>query len=437
MQEKRSPFQMIIFAVFAFFIIVAVFVFAGLSGGDDTQDIGEVVMWGTFDQNMVDSYLRSLNDEDPRVSSIDYEEIPKREFQARLVEALANGIGPDVFIMEQSDILRHWDKVTPFSYEQISQREYKDTYIDEAEILLSDGGIRAMPFSLDPLVMYWNRDIFSESGFAKAPQYWDEFFLLSERITQRDKANNVERATIAFGEFDNVLHAKDIISTLIMQAGGEIVGRLEDGQLYAALSPEGYSDTVVPAQSAVRFYTEFANPIKNVYTWNRSLPNSLDAFAQGKLAVYIGYASEVALIQEKNAHLNFDVAPLPQIRSGDQKKVMTFGRLFSLAVPKAARNPYGGIQIAQILSGRVASSFFADTVGTPSPRRDLLSATPEDPLDLIFRDSALISRAWLDPHAEETDRIFRRMIGDITSGALRLSETIQRANQELRLLVNI
>ncbi len=320
MPEKRSPFQMIIFGVFAFSIIVAVLIFAGLSGGGESQDIGEVSMWGTFDQSLVDVYLRTLGDEDERAGNIDYQEIPAERFQSELVEALADGTGPDLFILDQSNLLRHWDKIQPFTYEEISEREYKDTYIDEAEMFLSDGGIRGLPFSVDPLVLYWNRDIFAEAGFAKPPAFWDELFLLAERITQRDKANNIERATIAFGEFDNVNHAKDIMAALIMQAGGEVVGRLEDGTIYAGLSPEGFTDQVVPAQTALRFYTEFADPVKSVYSWNRSLPMSIDAFSQGKLALYIGYASEVRTIKSNNAHQNNDLAPHPQNEQENKTK---------------------------------------------------------------------------------------------------------------------
>lgn len=438
MAEKKSPFQMILFAVFAFFIIVAVFVFAGTSGGGGDQGVGEVSLWGTFDQDLMDVYFRTLNDEDPLAGAVDYTEIPEDRFQATLVEALANGTGPDLFILDQSNLLRHWDKVLPFGEEIITERALKDTYIDEAELFLSASspGVRGIPFSVDPLVLYWNRDIFAEAGFAQPPAFWDELFLLAERITQRDKANNVERAAIAFGEFDNVNHAKDIMSALIMQAGGEIVGRLPDGELYAGLSPEGFTDAVVPAQTALRFYAEFADPVKGVYSWNRSLPNSLEAFSQEKLAMYVGYASEVRTIQAKNAHLNFDVAQLPQIRAGESKRVLTFGKLYTFAVPRVSNNTFGAQTIALFLASPGPSQLFAETIGNPSPRRDLLSKTPSDPLSVIFRNSALLSRGWLDPHDEESDKIFRRMIGDVSSGALRLSDTIQRANQELSALVN-
>lgn len=436
MQEKRNPFQMIILGVFIFFIVAAVLAFASFSGGNDGREIGEVTLWGSFDDALIDGYLRTLTDENSEINNVVYRQIPQKDFQTELVEALANGNGPDLFILDQSNLLRHWNKVQSFSYETISERQYKDTYIEEGELFLSDGGIKALPLTVDPLVLYWNRDIFAEAGFSNPPKHWDELFLLAERITKRDKANNIERATIAFGEFDNVTHAKDILATLILQAGGSIVVRQENGELTAALSPKVEAKNIIPAQTAMRFYTEFADPVKSVYTWNRSLPNSLDAFSQGKLALYVGYASEVATIQAKNEHINFDVAPLPQIEAGEQKRTLTFGRLYAFAVPKAAQNVFGGTEIALYLSGEEPSKLFAQTVGIPSARRDVLSKEPNDPVELIFRNAALISRGWLDPHSEDTDKVFRRMVGDVTSGSRRLSETVQRANDELGAIIN-
>jgi len=208
-----------------------------------------------------------------------------------------------------------------------------------------------------------------------------------------------------------------------------------DGQLYSSLTEGSISNAVNPTQTALRFYTEFADPIKSVYSWNRSLPNSLEAFSQGTLALYIGYASEVEAIQARNGNLNFDVAPLPQVRAGEQKKVLTFGKMYALAVPVVARNAAGGVQMAFLLTGQDSSDLLTQAIGIPSPRRDLLGTVPDDPVDVIFRSQALISSAWLDPNAEDSAQIFRRMIGGVTSGSLRISDAISRADTELTLLL--
>jgi len=429
MGEKKSIFQLVVLGIFIVAIVGAVFVFAGYSGSSGQRDIGDVVMWGTLDAVAMDAFFRTYRDIDDRVDRIFYEQIPEEQFAQRLAEGLADGTGPDVYLLSQDNIIRDWAKVLPISYDDVSVRTFKDTFIDEAEMYLGPNGIHALPMTLDPMVLYWNRDILAEAGFAKPPQFWDELATYTERVTVRDKANNILRATVALGEYDNVAHAKDILALLIMQAGGNIISQLDDGTLIADLSQN--TQRVTPAQTALRFFTQFSNPVKTVYTWNRALPNSRDLFAQGKLAFYIGYASEAYLLQEQNPHLNYDVAPIPQVRSGEGTRTMTFGRMYALATPKAAQNLYGGRVVSFILSSKEASEMLADVLVTQSPRRDVLSEIPDDPATLVFRNAALISRAWLDPNPQKTARIFRYMIGDVTSGALRLSDAVANAQKQI------
>lgn len=437
MDKKYSVFQIVIFGIFAFFIVIAVFIFAGLGGSGGGQDVGTVKVWGTFGQDLMDEYLTQLNEHDKLASNVKYTNFGEKEFQTELVEALASGYGPDLFLLEQSYILRHWDKVEPISYDSLSRRAFMDAFIGESELFLSKSGIIGMPFTIDPMVMYWNRDIFAEKGFAKPPKYWDELVFMSEKITERDDKGNIALSTIAFGTYDNVTHAKDILATLIMQKGGSIIGRTEGGILYSALNPQGVSfdGGISPAQAAVRSYTEFANPVKTIYTWNRSLPESIDMFAQGKLAIYIGYAGELGEIQARNPNLNFDVAVIPQIRSGEHRQIMTFGKMYAFAIPRQAHNKYGAAVVAFFLSDPFASSFFTRLHNTLSPRRDALANEQEDVLQEIFRSSALISAAWLDPYPEKTDKIFENMVEFVISGRMRFSEAVSQAHKEFRILI--
>ncbi len=436
MGKKHSIFQMVLFGVFAFFIVIAVFIFAGLGNVGGGPEIGTVKVWGTFDQDMMDEYVAILNETDETAGYIKYTQIPEDIFQSELVEALASGSGPDLFLLDQSYILRHWSKIEALPYTTMSRRGFMDTFIDEVDLFLTNNGVLGMPFAVDPMVLYWNRDIFSEKGFAKPPAYWDEIILMAEKMTERDEKSNISLSAIAFGTYNNVRHAKDILSTIIMQKGGSIINRTEGGILYSALEPEGVlGGGVAPAQTAIRSYTEFANPVKTIYTWNRSLPESIDMFANGKLAMYIGYASELGDIQARNPNLNFDVAPMPQIRSGAAKRTLTFGKMYAFAMPVQARNKYGARIIANFLSSPLASTYFAKVNNTSSPRRDALAKENPDVLQEVFRGSTLISRAWLDPYPEKTDKIFENMVESVISGRLRFSDAVSRAHRELRVLI--
>jgi hypothetical protein len=154
-------------------------------------------------------------------------------------------------------------------------------------------------------------------------------------------------------------------------------------------------------------------------------------FAAGDLALYFGLASEAILLRAQNPNLNFAASPVPQVRGVDRN--LTFGRVYALAFPRSADNGAGAIAAAYILAAKDTSAMLAEARGTPSPRRDVLAQNTgdEETAGRVFRNAALVARAWLDPDPEQTDAIFKGMIERVTTGVSRLTESIGRADQEL------
>jgi ABC-type glycerol-3-phosphate transport system substrate-binding protein len=185
----------------------------------------------------------------------------------------------------------------------------------------------------------------------------------------------------------------------------------------------------MPAEAAVSFYTEFGNPAKPSYSWNRSLPNSTNYFLSGDLALYFGFASEISNIQLKNPNLNFDVAMVPMSREGGTN--VSFANFEAFAIPKSSKNTSGAFAVASILSGPVGGSAFNKVMKLAPVRRDLLSKKPTSAYESIFYDSAIRAKGWLDPNPTETDAVFKNMIESITSGRARVSEAISRTQREL------
>lgn len=432
MTGKISSFQVAILVIFGIFIVAGVFVFASSGSFNQKATISNVVIWGTLDERIFDEVIRLQLDSDPRFQKVSYVEKDAETFDIDLSEALAAGVGPDLFILSQDSIVRSKDKVLPVSFSSIPKKTFTDTYIDEAQLYLTSAGIVALPIVIDPMVLYYNTDMLSKSGFAQPPSYWDEVFTMAEKMSVRDASGNIAQSTIAFGESANVLEAKNILSMLMMQAGGTIVSIEEDGVLAEGLtqSVEGASER--PAVSALRFYTSFANPTESVYSWNRSMPLSRDAFAQGLVGLYAGYASEMELIAELNPNLKYDVTAMPQIR--DASRNVTFGKIYGLAIPRTALNPTDAATVAALFAGQKIAKDLSDGFGLPSVRRDLLSQ-PVDGAMLVFRNAALIAAGWLDPDAQKTDELFTAMISGVTSGSERLAEAVDRAGRSLQSLL--
>lgn len=408
-----STFQLFVTSLFVAFTIFGVGVFALFGGALGGGGVGAVVVWGTEGQETVTGVLDVLRAQDKSLQDVTYVQKDEASYRSELLNAMASGRGPDLFIVAQSDMYAFSDKIIPISYGTISQSNFVSSYVDMGQLFLTSYGALALPFTIDPLVMYWNRDLFAGAGISQTPRSWNEFLNVAPKITSLDATKSVTRSAVALGEWGNVVHAKEILSALFMQAGDSIVVRGSNNALESVFGVSAETSAVGPAESALRFYTEFANPSKTTYSWNKSLPRSDGAFVGGQLAVYFGFASEYPSIVERNPNLRFGVAVVPQLSSGAR---ITSGRLTGLAIPRTARNVSGATVVAQKLSSREAAAALFTATGFPPVRRDLALDTSSSAVAATFVESALIARGWQDPDPTATDAIFKTMIESVVSG---------------------
>ena len=439
---KLSVFQTVLLAVFGALAVSGVLIFALVVGGGGGNSVGPVIIWGTLEEGAFRAVIRQISENNDTLSQVTYIAKDEKTYASELTEALASGAGPDLFLMRQDYAVRDAGKVLPIPFDNFPETQFRNAFIEAANPFIGTAGILAVPFLADPLVLYWNRDMLSSAGFANPPRYWDELNGMVQAITVRDDAGQVVKSAVSFGEYRNVTHAKDILATLILQAGSSITAKDSAGRLVPALAART-GDRLQAADSALRFYTEFADPSKASYTWSRALSESRAAFAAGELALYIGYSSEKPIITRTNPNLNFAVAPMPQIRaaSGEVQRAVNTAWVYGFATTRTTKNPQGAFIVASTLAARDVSLALSTVYGIPSARRDVLTP-PGGTLegdDLfkfsseqeLFNKQAIISRAWTDPDPDRTNEVFRAMIENVTTGALRLSEAVQRAHQEM------
>jgi ABC-type glycerol-3-phosphate transport system substrate-binding protein len=425
-----STFKIIVTTIFAASFIVGIILFATYKGSS-SQDSADLVVWGTLPSEYFDIAYKNSSLKSNKLIKISYFPKDASTFDADFVEALAEGRGPDIVILRDDYIYKNRNKLFVLPYTNYTQRTFKDTFIEVGEVFLSAEGVVALPFIVDPMVMYWNRDIFSNNLISEPPKYWDQIYDLINKITRRDKNANILQSTIALGEWRNVTNAKEIISMFLLQAGTGITSR--SGNTVVSVLNSQFDYPIVPSQSAINFYTQFSNPTSPGYTWNRSLPQSFNMFLSGKLATYIGFASEIFSIQQKNSNLNFDVTYVPQIRDTSKKTV--FGRMYALAIVKQSRQIAGAFLAVNALTEATSIKELETVTNLPPVRRDLLSNKPVDAFRSVFYNSALISRSWIDPDSVGSEKVFRDMIETITSGRGKLSEALYQANTELGALL--
>ena len=206
--------------------------------------------------------------------------------------------------------------------------DIKTNYVDVvySDVVRNDN-VYGLPLAVDTLVLYYNRDLLNLARIAEPPLTWSQFKEDVKKLTLVDKKKGtVVQAGAGLGLVDNVTRAFDIASLLMMQNGS----KMECGESFCVggSTSDGYN----PGMEALVFYTDFANPNKDVYSWNSSMPMSLDAFADGKLAYFIGYSYNDEEIKAKNPSLNYYISTVPQI-DGTNKEV-NFANYFVETVSK-------------------------------------------------------------------------------------------------------
>ncbi len=431
--KNLTLFQIILLCVFGALAISGVLIFALAVNGNQGDVVGPVTIWGTLDSKAFIEALQKASDVDQRFSQVTYVQKDPATYETDVTNALAGGGGPDLFLIRQDYVARDAAKVIPFPLSTLSKTQFENTFIDAANPFMTPVGALGLPLFVDPLVLYWNRDSLSSAGFVKPPAYWEEVPDMAQALTKRTDAGDIQKAAIAFGEYANIANAKDVLGLLILQAGGNITARDNTGRLAPALAAPAGAATQ-PTESALRFYTQFADPSNTVdYTWNRSLPEAQKTFTAGDLALYIGYASEAQQIARMNPNLNFAVAPVPQIRGAD--RFVDLARVYAVGMSRTGKNQNGAKIVASLLAGPSTGKDLATSLGIPSALRDILAQPAGGNADL-FNRQAILARTWIDPDPQRTADIFRAMIERVTSGALRLPDAVARADQEMAQIIN-
>lgn len=428
----KGNFQIILIIIFLAAAVFGVLVFSGTiplgNKADQPGGLGTVVLWGTVPTTIMSPLIDRFNNDHPSFI-VKYVQKFKETFDKDLLKALAAGTGPDIFFIPNDLAFSYSDKIFTIPYTSYPVASFKNNFASVGEVFLTSKGILAFPLTIDPMVMYYNRSILDSNGVVYPPKYWDEFVDFVPILTKKDAEGKIIKSAFALGQFSNVMHAKDILATLFMQTSNPIVAE-QNGVFVSMLNN---STRQYNLDSILKFYTNFSDSLKDVYSWNRAFPNSQDAFSAENLAFYFGFGSELESLVKKNPNQDFFIAPMPQIKNANNK--LTSAHVTGIAVSSFSKNFNTAFLAASGISTSDFALEFAKALGVAPARRDLLKDIPTDAHSAIFYASALYSRSWLDPSPEDTDEVFRGMVEKVLSNNLSPEAAVNDADTKLRLLL--
>lgn len=433
----KSSFQTILMIVFIAAFVIAVAVFAGLFGngaGRNTAELqGTVVVWGVYPQETMSQYVDGFNALN-KGYVVEYQEMQGATLERDLVTSIANGMPPDILLFPTELYGQIAERLYEIPYAALPERTFRDTYIDGAQLYLGAQGISAVPVVVDPIVMYYNKDMLAAARFVVPPTTWPEFVRAVPIFTSRNQVGGINQSTIGLGTSTNVQHMRDILSALFLQTGNSIM--TYDITANSFRSTLGTStgdvagDQLSPAAQVLSFYTSFADPTNVNYSWNSSLPGSLESFVSGNSVFYFGRASDLFAIQARNPNLNFDVVNIPQPDS--RVRPVTYGSFVAAGIAKNSTNFAAAYDYFTAVTSREGVDELSKRLSLPPTRRDLLLVQQANPYVSIFFNAALSTFSWADPNPATTDIVFRNMINSINSGRTDATSALYEASRSLQ-----
>ncbi|HDQ23147.1 MAG TPA: extracellular solute-binding protein [Candidatus Uhrbacteria bacterium] len=372
--------------------------------------------------------------------SINFRNLTYDEYKNQILRAFAEDRGPDIFSVHTTGIREYLSLIEPLpsqikmAYQVEKGTVKKETYTEirtQNTLTLRDmrnlfpdvvydnqiinNQIYGLPLSIDTLVLFYNRDLLNNAGIAFPPKTWNDFRDQVIKLTRQDFRGNLIQAGAAIGTADNVERSADILSLLMLQNGTVMT----DAQGIATFhqTPPGYTRAISPAVEALNFYTSFASPAKQVYTWNENMPNSLTAFMSGQTAFFFGYSYHIPIIKAQAPKLNFEITEAPQIGTA-----VNFANYWVETVSKKSKNTDAAWDFILFITTNLENNKkFLEKNKKPTALRALISQQATD-LELApFANQLLTSRSWYKGRdSQAAEEIFRQMIRENLEG---LTET--------------
>ena len=431
---KLRPFELVLIIVFlglALLSLVVISTYKPKPKGDGLPAIGALTIWGTLPEGGMTKTFAELKEIDDAYKSVTYRYISSEDFQLELIKALADGKGPDLVLISQERLVELRSKIKPVSYDSFPQRDIRSRYLDGAQIFALSDGLYAYPIAVDPLVLYWNRDILAADGFLEPPVTWEA--LVNDylpTLIRRNPDRSIDRSVVAMGEYKNIKNAFGIISTLLLQAG--MVGVSEEDTRYKIKINQMQSGPGEPLKTAADFYTRFSKPSNTLYSWNRSFSEDRAQFLGEKLALYFGYGSEGQDIERLNPNLSFDIAEVPQGQTATVRR--TYGRFYGLAALKTSDNLAGASILLTSLGSSENMKRISDKYGLVPALRSLVSEGSNETYGRVTYKSASVAYGWLSPNESTVRESFETLVQDLNENRQdtpsAVSDTLKRLELE-------
>ncbi len=453
MSMKKS--KKVFYTIAILILLPIVFVFSGCFKKKPQNYELSLEVWGVFDDsdvfNEINKQYRDLN---PQIKRIEYKKISNKvtDYEEELTNAIASSNGPDIIFFGNNWLSEHKDKVVALPNSETYIGEFRKNFVDVIESdFVENNQIYSMPLYCDTLALFYNKDLFNQSGLTSPPATWQELLDYVDYLTLTDSNGNIQQSAIALGRSKNpggVNRSSDILTLLMMQ---------KEVEMYDKISGRATFNNNKKASDALNFYTQFALAGSDAYTWNSIMDYSIDSFKAGKTAMMINYSHWKNQLKEDSPKLNFTTAPVPQ-QNLNQK--VNFSNYWGLAVVKNKQleplrsndtinytqedrinESWKYIKYLTTKSDNLSNLEFDPTekylenTYKPAARKDLIEKQKSDPYIKDFAIQALTAKSWAQPENLVVEEILVEAIDEVVSGTKTSRDALNSAANRINNLI--
>ncbi|MFH0840672.1 MAG: extracellular solute-binding protein [bacterium] len=354
---------------------------------------------------------------------INYKKFRYEEYEEALLEALAEDRGPDIFSINAKWVNRYEPKITPMPKQismvypvvkgtikeeilpelkvqnSVSLSSIKNGFIDtvyydvvldnyDSQTKITEKKVYGLPLSVDTLAMYYNKDLLNNANISVLSEDWTSLIDDVKKLKRQNNRGDIIQAGVAMGTGNNIERSTDILVALMKQNGATVID--DNKVLFTQYSKER---GVNPGIGAIKFYTDFANPAKDVYSWNTGMDNSLEMFANGKLAIMFGYSYHLPTIKAKAPKLNFAIKPFPQIKGSVKTQNVT--DYWVETVSNKSKHVNEAWDLIQFMTTIPANNkLYLDAAKRPAALRVLIEGQKLDDELGVFATQMLTAENW-------------------------------------------
>jgi ABC-type sugar transport system permease subunit/ABC-type glycerol-3-phosphate transport system substrate-binding protein len=314
-----------------------------------------------------------------------YEPNPGRQYEEKILTAMAVDDPPDVFLLDSKLIPTFTNKKVLLDLSPYVRELGLDTaqwFPNVLNIAKKGSALYAFPKGFTPLMVYYDKGLFDAARlpYPRNDWTWDDYLLLAKLLTRDLDGDGIPDQ---FGTvFSNYFY---YWIEWVWSSGGDVVDPTGTHATGFLNSPKTESALQFLVDLRIRF-----NVAPNTGSWVQSEKTGVNAelFASGKIGMMVDghWRMPRFLRQMDQDKLRIGVAPPPQLPGSRKVNVMYES---GWCVPINTRHPKEAALLASFLAGEVPSRFRA-------ARRLEIPSTVRVAREMVAEDALGLEKAFVD-----------------------------------------